>query len=147
MTAHHRHQASLEEVLDFSSPPSLTPDELARADHIFNQLLNHCEPLQKNKPYKKVTLVRLMHEHARSKEIFLIRFFLYLATQRCPEDQGSASVSDGLSWFPEFDHTSTNDQKKDAERAIDSFAEHIFDNFFLPCKAVCISNIYNYDSH
>lgn len=147
MTSHHRHQASLEQVLDFSSPPSLTPNELAQANRIFGQLLNHCEPLQKNKPYKKVTLVRLMHEHARSKEIFLLQFFFYLGTQTCLEDQRPPSISDGLSRFSGFDPTSTNGQKKDAERAIDSFAEHIFDNFFLPCTAVCMSKVYNCDPH
>jgi hypothetical protein len=80
MAAHHRHQASLEHVLDFSAPP-LTTAELAQADGVFNHLIFHCEPLQSGEPYKKVTLVRATYENCASKGSFLQHFFLHLDLQ------------------------------------------------------------------
>ncbi|KKZ62717.1 hypothetical protein EMCG_02928 [[Emmonsia] crescens] len=53
--AHHRHQISLEGVLGFS-PPVLTQGELNQADQPFTQIVTHCEPLQRDQPYKKATL-------------------------------------------------------------------------------------------
>ncbi|PGH00713.1 hypothetical protein AJ79_08133 [Helicocarpus griseus UAMH5409] len=113
--AHHRHQTSLEQVLGFSAAP-LTTAELAQADNIFKQLISHCEPLQSSKPYKKATLARLTYAHSRSKEMFLRQFFTYLDDTF---DQNSQ-------WSP---------KKREVETAIDSFAEYLFDNFFLPMKA------------
>ncbi|KMP01637.1 hypothetical protein CISG_01121 [Coccidioides immitis RMSCC 3703] len=132
MTAHHRRQASLEQVLDFSAQPSLTAAELAQADDIFNKLISHCEPFQSRRPYKKVTLVRLTYEHSRSKDTFLRHFFIFLDTQ---SDQGSPDFARGLSRFSTFGPAAPAHQKREAEGAIDSFAEYLFDNFFLPLKA------------
>ncbi|EEQ89449.2 uncharacterized protein BDCG_04569 [Blastomyces dermatitidis ER-3] len=57
--AHHRHQASLERILDLSPQEVLTLEERAQAGNIFSQFISHCEPRQSAHPYKKVTLVRL----------------------------------------------------------------------------------------
>jgi hypothetical protein len=79
---HHRHQGSLEGVIDFSTE-RWDPDERAPAELNFNRIINHYEPLQANDgPYKRVTLVRLTYEHARSQEsknTFLISFFQNIA--------------------------------------------------------------------
>lgn len=75
-TAHHRHQVSLEQILDFSVDP-LTAAERLEADTVFNQLIIYCEPLQSNSPYMKATLVRLTYQHSRSKDTFLRQFFTY----------------------------------------------------------------------
>ncbi|OJD25672.1 hypothetical protein ACJ73_02960 [Blastomyces percursus] len=129
--AHHRHQTSLEQVLDFSAAP-LTTAELAQADDIFNRLINHCEPLQSSKPYKKVTLVRLTYEHSRSKDMFLRQVFTYFDDTQT--SQGPPTFEHGLSKFSSFS-SQTIPAEREAEDAIDSFAEYLFDNFFLPMKA------------
>ncbi|KAF3490864.1 uncharacterized protein GIQ15_00381 [Arthroderma uncinatum] len=134
--AHHRHQASLEGVIDFSSPSDpLSPADLALARLTFNRLLDHCEPIQNNKPYKKATLVRLMHEHSRAEEVYLQKFFLYLGSENGGGGSASSAsgVSKGLARFAGFDASNPNDVKKDAESAVDAFANYLFDNFFLPC--------------
>ncbi len=63
---HHRHQASLEGVIDFSSNQPLDPDERNEATRIFHQIINYCEPSQSNEPYKRITLVRATYEFTRS---------------------------------------------------------------------------------
>ncbi|KAM5457548.1 hypothetical protein MaudCBS49596_000743 [Microsporum audouinii] len=127
--AHHRHQSSLEGVLDFSLPSSLSPEELALARSTFGQLIDHCEPVQADEPYKKATLVRLMHEQSRNKDAFLHHFFLYLGNECSPP-----GFSTGLDRFAAFDRSDA-DQRKAAESAVDRFAGYLFDNFFLPLKA------------
>ncbi|KKZ62100.1 hypothetical protein EMCG_03394 [[Emmonsia] crescens] len=134
LAAHHRHQTSLEQVLDFSEA-LLTTAELAQADDIFNKLINHCEPLQSNKPYKKVTLVRLTYEHSRSKDTFLRQFFTYFEDTQDQNSQGPPTFEHGLSKFLSFNSQAALARKREAEEAIDSFAEYLFDNFFLPMRA------------
>lgn len=133
MAAHHRHQASLESILDFSSPQSLlNANELAQAGSIFNNLTNHCEPVQSNEPYKKVTLARLTYEHAESKEIFLHQFFIFLDTQKHPH--GPPDFTRAMSQFSSFDPaTSSVSQKKEVEVVVNLFGEYLFSNFFSPC--------------
>ncbi|OJD11710.1 hypothetical protein ACJ73_09490 [Blastomyces percursus] len=117
-SAHH-HQ-SLEGILDFSGP-SLSATEQAQAQAVISALLNHCEPLQSRKPYKKVTLIRLTYEQCRSVDLFLQQFFTYFDTFYC----SSAGFS---SQFPAA-------QKQEVESVMNSFAEYLFNNFFLPMKA------------
>lgn len=114
---------------------ALTPAELAQADDIFKKLISHCEPLQSSQPYKKVTLVRLKYEHSRSKHSFLRHFYDFLDTQ---SDQGPPCLARGLSKFSTFGSAAPAPalQEKEAEGAIDSFADYLFDNFFLPCMCI-----------
>lgn len=127
MTAHHRHQSSLEGV-DFS-PPSLTPAEVTQAHQVFTQLITHCEPLQSKNPYKKVSLVRLTYEQSFSSVSFLQHFYIFLDDTK---DQGPPTFARGLSRYAGFCSEATAEQKQEATRSIDSFAEYLFDNFFLP---------------
>jgi hypothetical protein len=63
----HRHQSSLEGVIDFSLNQSLDPEKRKQAIRIFNLLINHYESLQlKNGPYKSITLFRAIYEYAPS---------------------------------------------------------------------------------
>ncbi|KAK2865230.1 hypothetical protein FQN49_003779 [Arthroderma sp. PD_2] len=129
MAAHHRHQASLECVLDFSAQTPLSSEELALASLTFRKLLDHCEPVQGGKPYKKATLVRLMYEHSRIKDVFLQQLFVYLGSH-----SSLPGFTGGLKRFSGFDPESPSDQKE-AEGAVDGFADYLFNNFFLPMKA------------
>ncbi|KAG5295649.1 hypothetical protein I7I50_08484 [Histoplasma capsulatum G186AR] len=134
-TAHHRHRTSLEQVLDFTAPP-LTPAEQVQADSIFNQLIAHCEPIQRSKPYKRVTLVRLTYEHCRSKNVFLQQIFTYFDGLPDQSQGQKPTFEHGLSKFLGFSSQTILERKREAEMMMDSFAEYLFDNFFLPMKAV-----------
>src|SRR5947208_1922750 len=73
---HHRHQSSLEGVIDLSSPQPLEPDQRDRATRIFNQIVAHFEPSQaEDKGYKRVTLIRAAHEYTLNRDNFLHCFF------------------------------------------------------------------------
>ncbi|KKZ60699.1 hypothetical protein EMCG_04626 [[Emmonsia] crescens] len=131
---HHRHRASLEQTLDFSLLP-LTASERANAEITFDQLMKHCEPLQSESPYKTVTLVRLTYEHSRSKDTFLKKFFIFIDND-ISNKNGLSTFEHGLSHFHDFNgQTTLSSLKKKAEEVVDSFAEYLLRNFFLPLKA------------
>ncbi|KMP05743.1 hypothetical protein CIRG_05424 [Coccidioides immitis RMSCC 2394] len=133
MSAHHEHRASLEQFLDFSPlPPSLNTDEVARARGVFKKLISHCEPVQRSKPYKRVTLARSTYEHVQSQDIFLHQFFVFLDAQEHPSEP---DFERGISRFSGFDPAASVSEKIEAEKAVNSFAEYLFNNFFLPLKA------------
>ncbi|KAK2798287.1 hypothetical protein FQN50_008892 [Emmonsiellopsis sp. PD_5] len=138
--AHNRHQASLERVLDFATTP-LTAAEQREAETTFSQLISHAESLQGTSPYKKATLVRLTYEHSRSKDTFLQQFFLFVDGDNIDDDdiqdlEPQPSFEQGLMRFHGFTSQSAPASlKREAEAAIDSFAEHLFQHFFLPMKA------------
>jgi hypothetical protein len=79
---------------------------------------------------QKVTLVCLTYEHACSKDTILQQVFIYPDTQ--DHHHGSPSFTQGMSRFSSFGSAPAS-QKREPEGAIDSFAEYLFDNFFLPC--------------
>jgi hypothetical protein len=59
---HHRHQSSLEGVIDFSSPQPLGLDQRNRATDIFNQIVAQYEPYQtEEKGHKQITILRVAH--------------------------------------------------------------------------------------
>ncbi|OJD23150.1 hypothetical protein ACJ73_05502 [Blastomyces percursus] len=133
--AHHRHEASLEGILDFSGP-SLSATEQAQAQAVINALLNHCEPLQSSQPYKKVTLVRLTYAQCRSVDLFLQQFFTYFDTYYSSGNTAiQPSFERGLARCAGFSSQSPAAQKQEAESVMNSFAEYLFNNFFLPMKA------------
>src|SRR5436305_8462077 len=120
---HHRHQTSLEGVIDLFSPhPGLSSEQRQQETRIFTAVIEACEPLQNHKPYKQITLVRLTYEYARSeasRDNFLRFFFQYT---QIPTD---ASQSESIT---------TSDY---GPRLI-AFAETLIENFFLPCKPIRI---------
>jgi hypothetical protein len=125
---HHRHQSSLEGVIDFSpSTERLESDQRAKAMQIFSQIIDHYERSQtKNGPYKRITLVRLTCEYALSeisRENFLRYFFQYMAI---PMEKDI-----------HFDDWNT-EQKSELESSLTAFADFLVDNFFLPCKTAFV---------
>ncbi|KAK2782349.1 hypothetical protein FQN53_009783 [Emmonsiellopsis sp. PD_33] len=139
--AHHRHLVSLEQILDFAAAP-LTAAQQREAETTFNQLISHAESLQGTSPYKKATLVHLTYEHSRSKDTFLQQFFLFVDGDNIDDDNTTQdlelqpSFEQGLMRFHGFtSQTAPASLKREAEGAIDSFAEHLFQHFFLPMKA------------
>ncbi|KAF5023720.1 hypothetical protein F66182_4224 [Fusarium sp. NRRL 66182] len=125
-SALHRHQSSLEGILDFSSQPPLDPAYRTRAEHRFNQIINHFES-EGIRPgcdkYDGVKLVSLTYDHStgeKSKDRLLAAFFTFA----------------GLSIAADEDIDFTDRTRRDELRAsLDNFADYLFDNFFLPLKA------------
>jgi hypothetical protein len=118
---HHRHQTSLEGVIDVFAPhPALSFDQRQQETSVFTAVIEACEPRQNHKPYKQVTLVRLTYEYARSeasRDNFLRFFFQHTQIPTKPTQSESATLSD---YGP---------------RLI-AFAETLIENFFLPCKRI-----------
>lgn len=104
----------------FSPHPGLSSEERQNATRTFTTVIEACEPLQDNKPYKQITLVRLTYEHARSE----------------------ASRDNFLHFFFEHTQIPVNALQSESSSNIDhcprliSFAETLMENFFLPCKVI-----------
>ncbi|RTE68294.1 hypothetical protein BHE90_017328 [Fusarium euwallaceae] len=121
-TALHRHQSSLEGIIDFSTRPPLTPAQHVSASRRFDQLVNHFNiPDGSSKGYDRVKLVRLTYEYARSKESkdnFLRAFF--------------ESADLPIDGDEDIDLADEGRQAK-LRDSLFNFAEYLFENFFLPC--------------
>jgi hypothetical protein len=129
---HHRHQSSLEGVLDFSPPQPLEPDQRNRATDIFNQIVAQYEPSQTDgKGFKRITLLRVTHDSAISKDNFLICFFLFVEQElRQREDVSELNLSQALSRYINLDSWSRQ-QRKELEISLTAFSDYLVDSFFL----------------
>ena len=129
---HHRHQSSLEGVLDFSSPQPLGPDQRNRATDIFNQIVAQYEPSQTNsKGYKRITLLRVAHDSVISRDNFLSCFFLFITKELgLRDDVLKLSLSQALSRYVNPDSWSRQ-QRKELETSLAAFSDYLLDNFFL----------------
>jgi hypothetical protein len=121
---HHRHQSSLEGIFHLSFEPPLEPVQRDQAKRKFYHIVNYFEAAESasGHPYNRPLLVRLTYEYSRSEEsqdIFLRAFFLSVEL--------SIDSDDGLNF-------SNTDSERDLRSALVSFAEHLFDHFFLPRK-------------
>ena len=123
-TALHRHQSSLEGIIDFSKKPPLSLSEYQSASRRFYQLIGHFESLSHNRrgenKYDRVKLVRLTFEYARSKESqgnFLRAFFE--AVDISIDKNDDIDLSDA-------------DRRAGLQESVHNFADYLFENFFLP---------------
>ncbi|POR32496.1 Uncharacterized protein TPAR_07272 [Tolypocladium paradoxum] len=123
---HHRHQASLDGVIDFSTEPSLGALERVEARRRFYHIVNHVEEKNRSSsgsgsnPYNRPALVRLTYEYALSEESqdhFLRAFFRSMA----------------LSVTGENVDFGDKDLEGELRSTLLSFADYLLDNFFLPC--------------
>jgi len=133
MASHHRHQSSLEGIVHFSSRLPLEENKRARAKRKFYHIINHFEAtstrgsINPSDEYNRPKLIRLTYEYARSAEsrdIFLPAFAQALELSMDHEDDvdfGSGQLEEPLG------------------SALYRFADHLFDHFFLPCRAREIS--------
>lgn len=125
----HRHQSSLEGILDFSATPPLEADQRLQARQRFYHIINHFEAYpdsknSSNNQYDRVKLVRLTYEHARSEESkgnFLRAFFQSMTLPIGGKGEDDIDFSDA-------------DLTAGLRTSLFGFAEYLFDNFFLPCK-------------
>ncbi|KAH6640148.1 hypothetical protein F5144DRAFT_618018 [Chaetomium tenue] len=135
----HRHQSSLEEILDFSSTVPLGAEQRGQARRKFYRIVQHfeAESTQTSKTktagkrgtrYNQPLLIRLTYENARSEEsqdVFLRAFFRSMALSLDGEDLKSDLDLD-------FGNEAV---EADLRSSLIGFAEYLIDNFFLPLKA------------
>ncbi|KAJ5998514.1 hypothetical protein N7451_006324 [Penicillium sp. IBT 35674x] len=120
--ATHRHQSSLEGVLDFSVPFSLTPQQHETARNLVTTLIRHYGPEKTvRKGYRPAALIQAILEHVASPDTFMTFFISYLYEALCLEE-GHAAEGE-----PE--------QIKLLNGGLEKFAEYIVENFLLPLRA------------
>jgi hypothetical protein len=136
---HHRHQVSLESVLDFSrTTASLSVDERSQATFIFHRIINYCSSHEllntsgdAGRRYGRAKLVKLVHEYAISDagRDNILRYFLTSMVEST-EVEGFPYI---LANLIDFDNLDISKKESIMERVRD-FADHLVDGFFLPCK-------------
>ncbi|KAI0173167.1 hypothetical protein GGR52DRAFT_542148 [Hypoxylon sp. FL1284] len=117
----HRHQSSLEGVINFSAEPPLEAAQRTVAVRRFYRIIEHFETSSNSgdvSPYKRPQLVRFTYEYALSEESRdnLLRAFFRAMALSMGDDNQSIDFEELRSIFL-------------------GFADHLLDNFFLPLKA------------
>ncbi|KAK0655444.1 hypothetical protein B0T16DRAFT_396971 [Cercophora newfieldiana] len=126
----HRHQSSLEGIIDFSEAHPIFENSQQRAQAVnrFRRIVTHFENNEQpassryGEGYNRPALVRLTFEYARSPESqdkFLKAFFQSLALGMLDDSDG-IDLDDNLASFREL---------------VFSFADHLIYHFFLPLRA------------
>lgn len=126
---HHRHQSSLEGIIDLlNKPEPLGAEQRSRAEEQFYRIVRRFENAQEHTvqcnngtKYNGPNLVRLTYEYAlsqESKDIFLRAFFDTMA----------------LSLDSEDDIDLETDQEDHLGTGLKTFADYLFENFFFPSK-------------
>ncbi|KAK2930481.1 hypothetical protein FoTM2_010822 [Fusarium oxysporum f. sp. vasinfectum] len=122
----HRHQSSLEGIIDFSSRQPLSESHRASAIRRFYHVINHfdSEDVKRGQDqYDRVKLVRFTYEYStnqESKDNVLIAVFEFLKL--------SVSSEEDI----DFQDATYREQLK---AHLYKFADYLVDNFFLPLKA------------
>lgn len=144
--ATHRHQSSLEGVLDFSIPLSLKPQQHESARNLVIGLVRQYG-LEKTvrKGYKPATLIQATLEHVASPDTFLTFFLSYIYEDYCSE-KGPSDITHTLLYFDGFSSWEP-EQINNVHEALENFAEYIVENFLLP--RVLLPRLYdgNYNEH
>ncbi|OAL75678.1 hypothetical protein A7D00_1278 [Trichophyton violaceum] len=137
LMALHRHQSSLERVLDFSPPFSLNSQQRQRAATLLRSLVQLYGVEQTIcHGFKPASLIQFTFEHVKAQDAFLSFYFSFLYENLCPgvTDSTEPEVTVALSFFDDFSTWDQN-QKEDVNRASEKFAEYIVENFLLPLRA------------
>lgn len=124
----HRHQLSLEGVLDFASTEGLSTIQRADAKRRFSRIVNHFLPASeidssaRSQTYSPPRLICLTYKYALSDEArdnFLRAFFLSV---NLPILAGDTGHDDG--------------DLEILRPSVFGFADYLLDNFFLPCNPI-----------
>jgi hypothetical protein len=136
--SHHRHQASLESVIDFSNTTvSLSKTERSQATLTFDRIINYSSsheppklPGDAGREYGRAKLIKLIYDHAISDagRDSILRYFLTCLVADSTELEEFPRV---LSNLIDFDDWSVSKKVSIVERVQD-FADHIVDGFFIP---------------
>ena len=144
MAAHR--QSSLEGVLDFLVPFSLTSQQRESARALVIQLVQHygLEQTVQNvqNGYKPAALIHAILEHfappdTASPDTFLHFFLSYIYEDLCSTEEPVVDfeMTRTLSYFDDWAEWDP-EQINDLNNAIETFAEFIVDNFLLPCLSL-----------
>ncbi|KAI8648932.1 HNHc domain-containing protein [Fusarium sp. Ph1] len=126
---HHRHQSSLEGLINFSSTQTLNVQQRARARSGFYHIIEHFDtakskPLSNNSsPYNRPRLIRLTYEYAISEESRDTLLQAFFRSLEIPMDDGE-----------DIDFADKHIEEEVNCKLV-GFAEYLLDNFFLPLKA------------
>ncbi|KAK2812806.1 hypothetical protein FQN50_001135 [Emmonsiellopsis sp. PD_5] len=120
----HRHQSSLEAIINFSPPQSFAPEQRARARRTFYSILDHFNAADNSRRhgYRRTLLLRHTYEYSRSelsKDTFLRAFFQFMDVDIEQENI-------------DLDDEEVEDQ---IGSDLTTFADFLIDHFFLPLKA------------
>jgi hypothetical protein len=115
----HRHQSSLEGIIDFSMEPTLGADQRAAARHKFHRIIDYFNTDTGNPSdrglYNRPQLIRFTYQYALSEQSRdnLLRAFFQAMTLSVNGDD-------------DFDFEALRSN-------FFGFADYLLDNFFLPC--------------
>lgn len=126
----HRHQSSLEAILDFWEPFSLTPQQAILARRLLDILVeDYGLEREIEKRYKPAKLIYTMLELVLSKDSFLTLFFTFLHEHLT---SGPSNITLALSYFEDIG-TWEPAARNDVASALEEFAHYMITQFFLPC--------------
>ena len=121
MAHHHRHQGSLENILDFSDPPGVSVSQRELAARNFYRIIKCFDSEERSQTesalYNRPQLVQSTYEYALSEEsrdLLLQAFFRFI----------------GLS--PDNDEGVTDGNWEEIRYNVVGFADFLMDNLFLP---------------
>jgi hypothetical protein len=137
----HRHQRSLESVIDPSATAGLSPHERAQAVCIFQQIIKHCDSyelshtLGPERKYKRGKLLQLVYEYAISDNgrDNILRYFLTAITPLEESLDTGKDLSHVLANLDDFEERSITEKDQILNR-LQELADHLIDCFFLPSE-------------
>ncbi|EGE06680.1 hypothetical protein TEQG_05674 [Trichophyton equinum CBS 127.97] len=128
----HRHQSSLEAILDFSEPFSLTPRQASLARRLLDILVeDYGLEREIEKRYKPAKLIYTTLELVLSKDSFLTLFFTFLHEHLT---SGPSNITLALSYFEDIG-TWEPAARNDVTSALEEFSHYMITQFFLPLRA------------
>jgi hypothetical protein len=107
---HHRHQASLESVIDFSNTATSLSTERSQATLTFDRIINYSShkspkiPGDAGREYGRAKLIKLVYDHAISdagRDNILRYFLTCLVTDSTELEEFPCVLSTGLEVFPQ----------------------------------------------
>jgi hypothetical protein len=139
--AHHRHQVSLESVIDFSNTAaSLSTTERSQATLTFNRIINYSSshellkvPGDAGRGYRRAKLIKLVYDHAISdvgRDNILRYFLTCLVTDLIKLEEFPRVLSDLI----DFDDWNKFKKGSLVER-VRNFADYLVNDFFILRKS------------
>ncbi|KAE8384180.1 hypothetical protein BDV23DRAFT_189479 [Aspergillus alliaceus] len=127
-----RHQSSLEGVLDFSEPFSLTPQQSYSAKRLLDIFIkDYGLDRATERGYKPAKLICTTLDHIIAKDTFLSFFLTYLHENLTDL---TSNITLALSYFEDIVSREPA-PRSDVMNALEAFADYMVTQFFLPLRA------------
>jgi hypothetical protein len=125
----HRHQSSLEGVLDFSEPFSLTKHQSDTAKSLLDLFIeDYGVERETERGYKPAKLIHEMLQYVISRDSFLVFIFTFLHENLTDI---TSNMTLALSYFGDFTSW-VPAARKQLIHALEGFANYMVAQFFLP---------------